>query len=173
MALEVGDADDGVGVDDLRGDLDLAEVLEVDRHRREAVAPQAAADDHRRADRRPVEAVGDRRLVVARRLAAAADVERVRVDQERPGPDAAHPLHDAAHVHRAHVRGVAQFAEVDLHGDQLLAADLLLESGLGQQQLELREDVLLRAAAHVGEPDLRRRFLGSLLQSCVLPDLRG
>jgi len=51
---------------------------------------------------------------------------------------------------------------MDLHGDQVLAADLFLEAGLRQQHFELGEDVLLRTAAHVREPDLRRHFLSSL-----------
>ena len=85
VAGEMGDHDQGLGLDDQGGDLDLLVDAAGDRHVEFLVAGQAVGHDQRQAGVLEAEAVALGQFDVADGLVAHAAVEGGRFGQERQG----------------------------------------------------------------------------------------
>ncbi len=123
MAGEMGDDDQGLGLDDQRGELDLFVYFSRDGHVELFVAGQAVGHDQGQAGLVEAEAVALRQLDMADRLVAHAAVEGGRFGQERQGL----PLLDqGAHhleIEGAHVPFRSLFAEMGLEGHHVVGLD--------------------------------------------------
>ena len=90
------------------------------------------------------------------RVGAAADIERVAVGEERLAAQLLDHVRDGARVVGAQEGEVAQFAKVDLDGDELVVEVDLLDAGAADEALELVELTLAAVRAQVGEVHLGR-----------------
>ena len=157
VALEVREADYDVGVHERMADLCLLHVLAVlDGNNRLVGALEAVGDNHLAAGGVRSEAVLVGAVDVLERVFATAHVERVAVGEERLAAQLLDHVRDGTRVVGAQEGEVAQFAEVDLDGDELVVEVDLLDAGAANQALELVELAFAAVRAQVGEVHLGR-----------------
>ena len=157
MTLKVGEADHDVGIHERLADLGLMHVLAaLDRNECLVGALEAVGDNHLAAGGVRSEAVLVGAVDVLERVFATAHVERVAVGEERLAAQLLDHVRDGARVVGAQEGEVAQFAEVDLDGDELVVEVDLLDAGAANQALELVELTLAAVRAQVGEVHLGR-----------------
>ena len=154
MPLEVGQADEHIGVHDGPADLGALDILAaLHRDLHIVGALEAVGDDHRAAGGQRGEAVLPGTVEVLDGVFAAAGVEGVAVGEEG---DAAELLDEVGHrlgVVRAQVGDVAQLAEVHLDGDELAAHIDLPDARRLEEALELVGQPLPETGAEAGEVD--------------------
>ena len=164
MPLEMGEADEDVGVHDGAADLrflDILAVLHRDRDVVRALEPVADDDLAARCDR--VEAVEVRAVHVLERVLAAAGVERVAVREERAAALRLHEIGDGLRVLRTQESEVAEFAEMHLDGDEFVLHVDVLDARGQAETFQLVLDARADGAAEIREVDFRFAHLLFLL----------
>jgi hypothetical protein len=147
VALHVRDDHHGVRVDRRRADSHALEVSPARYRDIDGVTPvEAVSDDEWRLDRGVREAVVERTLEMVHGVGALTSVERVRVGEKRPAASVLDPADHLANMDGVDEPRVPLFAEVELHRNEVLVEDGVLEAG----SLEQRAGTADHAALHLG-----------------------
>ena len=155
MALEVREADHDVRVHEGVADLGLLDVLAASNGDEGLVgALEAVGNDHLATGGVRGKAVLVRAVDVLERVLAAAYVERVAVREEGLAAQLLDHVGNGARIVGAQETEVAQLAEVNLDGHELVIEVDLLDAGTADEALELVELALARVGAQVGVVDL-------------------